>query len=117
MALTFRSTTPETKIVVDRASNGRQRVGRAVQSAHNPRWWDITIENPSGRVTPASFHGTGLEAVVAIADLMNRDEHEYETERQRSDRKEQPYPDRSVGLDEQGNNIGGAAIKNYLSKR
>ena len=116
MALTFRSSTPETKIVVDRDSTGRQRVGRAVQSESNPRWWNITIENPSGRVTPATFHGTGLEAVVAIADLMNRDAHEYGQERQRHDRREQPYPDRNVALDERGNNIGAAPIRNYLKR-
>ena len=53
-------------------------------------------------VTPATFHGTGLEAVVAIADLMNRGAREYEEERQRGDRREAPPRDRNVALDENG---------------
>jgi hypothetical protein len=111
---TYRSSTPETKIVVDRDSTGRQRVGRAVASESNPRWWNITIESPSGRITPATYHGTGLEAVVAIADLMNRESHEYEEERQRGDvRERRMQRDRNVALDENGNSVGNPIVKGY----
>jgi hypothetical protein len=114
MALTYRSSTPEQKLVIDRAPDGRQRVGRAVASEHNPRFWNITIENPSGNVTPATYHGTGLEAVVAIADLMNRTAHEYEEERQRGDvRKQNMLPDRNVALDENGNAVGNPIVRGY----
>lgn len=116
MVLTFRSTTPETKLVIDRDSTGRQRVGKAVQSEHNAKFWNISIENPSGSVTPATFCGTGLEAVVAIADLMNRGSHEYELDRQRGDRRETPYPDKNVSIDEDGHVIGGAPVRNYLKR-
>jgi hypothetical protein len=86
MVLTFKSTSPETKIVIDRAPDGRQRVGRATQSAHNPKWWEIKIEHPSGSIQRATYHGSGMEAVVAIADLMNRSANDYEQERLRGDR-------------------------------
>jgi hypothetical protein len=117
MALTFRSTGQETKIVIDRAPDGRQRVGRAVQSAHNEKFWNITIENPSGDNTPATFCGTGLEAVVAIADLMNRGAREYELDRQRGDaRRATMQRDRNIRLDENGNALGNSAVKNYLKQ-
>jgi hypothetical protein len=108
MVLTFKSTGLETLIVIDREPDGRQRVGRATQSAHNPRMWDIRIEHPSGSVTPATYHGTKYEAGIAISDLMNRSENEYRQERARGDRPRQSdysgsrQADRSVQVNDQG---------------
>jgi hypothetical protein len=114
MVLTFRSTGQEVKVVIDRQPDGRQRVGRAVQSEGNPKWWNLSIEHPSGFRQKATYCGSDMEAVVALADLLNQTKNQFEQERQRSDRPEEPYRDRNVPVDEHGNNIGNPVIKSYL---
>jgi hypothetical protein len=101
VALTFKSTGQEVLLVVDRQPDGRQRVGRAVQSEHNAKWWDIKIEHPSGTVTRATYHGGKYEAGIAINDLMNRSANDFAQERARGDRPPpRPYDaNRSVDVE------------------
>jgi hypothetical protein len=100
MPLTYKSTTPETLIVIDRQPDGRQRVGRATQSDGNPKFWEISIEHPSGSVKRATWHGNKYEAGIAIADLMNRTVNDYEQERQRGDRRPTPAYDPNVRVND-----------------
>jgi hypothetical protein len=85
-----------------------------VQSEHNPKMWNLRIEHPSGRAWPGSFTGTDMEAVVALADLMNRTKNEYLQDKARGDKRHEGVADRSVQVSEQGD--GGVILKNYLTR-
>jgi hypothetical protein len=103
MALTFKSTGQETLVVIDRAPDGRQRVGRAIQSEHNAKFWDIRIEHPNGNVQRGTYCGGKYEAGVAIADLMNRSANDYEQERARGDRPPAEAYDGNVRVNDMTN--------------
>ena len=102
MALTFKSTSQETKIVIDRAPDGRQRVGRAVQSTHNPEFWNLTVEHPNGQKWPGSFCGSDMEAVVALAEMMARTKNEYLQDRARGDRPPPETRDLNTAVNDLG---------------
>jgi hypothetical protein len=92
MPLTYKSTIQEQLIVIDRQPSGRQRVGKAIQSEHNRKQWEIRIEHPNGEVHKATYYGGKYECGVAISDLLNRTENQYARERDRGDRPPpQPY--------------------------
>jgi hypothetical protein len=103
MALTFKSTGQETLVVIDRQPDGRQRVARAIQSEHNARFWSLTVEHPSGTVQKGTYSGTKYEAGVALADLLNRTQNDYEQERQRGDRPPAKAFDRNVRVNDMTN--------------
>jgi hypothetical protein len=88
-------------LIVDREPDGRQRVARAVQAEYNSRFWNLTVEHPSGSVTKGTYSGTKYEAGVALADLMNRSANDFAQERSRGDRPApKPYDgNRSVDLE------------------
>jgi hypothetical protein len=90
MVLTFRSSVPETRVVIERSPDGRQRIGRAIQSGHSQRHWDLRVEHPSGKQFTGTFNGNGAEATVAVAEMLSRTEMEYIQDKGRGDRLEQP---------------------------
>lgn len=96
MALTFRSSTPEERLLIERGKNGDQRVCRAVQLPHNVRQWDITLEHPSGRVWKGAYSGDGNTVYVAMTQMMMDREHDYHEDRARSHRPLPPVRDKSV---------------------
>ena len=110
MALTFKSSSQETKVVIDREPSGRQRIGRAVQSEHNDQLWRLEVEHPNGKRWPGTFHGSGEEAIVALAEMMSRTKNEYIQDRARGDQPPPETRDRNVPVDDLGQNIA-APIK------
>jgi hypothetical protein len=105
MSLTFRSSTPEERVIIERGRDGSQRVCRAVQSDHNPKHWNLSLEHPSGMRWPATFHGDGNTVQVAMTQMMMDRENEYRNEAARGHRPAPQDRDYSVRVDEFGNNI------------
>ena len=104
MVLTFRSTTPEERFLIQRGRNG-ERVRRAVQASGSERTWDIVLKHPDGMRWNATYHGDGHSVGVAMAQLMLDKEHE---------KPPAPVRDRNIAIDEAGNAIGGAPIRKYM---
>jgi hypothetical protein len=108
MTLTFRSSTPEERILIERGRDGTQRVCRAVQSDHNPKHWNLSLEHPSGMRWPGTFHGDGNTVSVAMTQLMMDRENEYRNEAARGHRPPPPDRDTSERVDEFGNPLAAA---------
>jgi hypothetical protein len=109
MVLVFKSSTPEVKLV------GIARATAASVSA-GPCSHRITFAGGTNREPERHRHqGSGMEAVVAIADLLNRSANEYEQDRARGDRpRDNMQRDRNVRVDEHGH--GGAPVNNYTKR-
>jgi hypothetical protein len=96
MALTFKSTGQEVKVLIDREPSGRQRIARATQSEHNARFWNLTVEHPSGEKWPGTFHGDSTEAMLALVDMLDRTKMDYIRDRANGDRPRAPARDNSM---------------------
>src|SRR5262245_18953911 len=48
MVLTFRSTTPEARTIVEQQSDGRQRVAIATRNHTASNYWELVVAHPSG---------------------------------------------------------------------
>jgi hypothetical protein len=103
MALTFRSTTPETFVLSGVDTAGRRRTVTATkESGENS--WDMTLRHPSGMTWPARYHGdTGI--LDAMCELMNSKDVEYRIDKGNGDRPPAPHRDLNVRVDEFGQDI------------
>jgi len=68
--MTFRSSIPEQRVIIERDPTGRQRVCRATQTDYNPKMWTLRLEHPSGETFSGTFHGDGGSVNVALAQLL-----------------------------------------------
>jgi hypothetical protein len=84
MVLTFRSTTPESRTIVEREADGRQRVAYAKRNPAGTRLWDLVVEHPSGETWSGSF--TGTDVVGALNEMLNKSENAWRSDRARGDR-------------------------------
>ena len=91
MALTFRSSQPETKVVIEREPDGRQRVARATKNDGSTRHWDLRVEHPNGQSWGATFNGDGAAVVVALGQMLAGTENQWKQSRAAGDR---PPPSR-----------------------
>ena len=91
MVLTFKSSTPAERVLIERGSDGSQRVCRAVQADYNPNMWKLTLEHPSGTKFAGTFYGDGNNAMVALAQLLVEKENTYKEEAARG-HKPRPAP-------------------------
>jgi hypothetical protein len=92
MALTFRSSTPESQTIVQQDADGRTRVAVAVRNLGSTRHWDLRVEHPSGQSWNGSFTGEKNEVPLALADLLNRTQNEFVSDKARGDRPaSKPY--------------------------
>lgn len=110
MVLTYRSSQPEERVIIERSANGDKRVARAVQSAHNPKMWNLSLEHPSGMRWRGDFHGDGATVNVALAQLLVDKESDYQQERARGHKPESMLRDPNVRVDAFGEDIA-APIK------
>jgi hypothetical protein len=92
MVLTFLSSRPEIKVVIEREADGRQRVARATKTG-STRHWDLGVEHPNGQSWDATFNGDGAAVVVALGQLLAGTENQWKTSRAAGDR---PPPSRMV---------------------
>src|SRR5437016_1157781 len=105
MTLTFRSSTPEMKVFIDRQPDGRQRVARATREA-GARQWELRVEHPDGQTWNGSFNGERSEVVLALGQMLERTENEFDQAKARGDRPPAPSRDLNVRVDEFGQDIG-----------
>jgi hypothetical protein len=87
--LTFRSSSPETKVFIDREPDGRQRVCRATRE-HGERQWKLSLEHPDGTRWSGSFSGDKAELPLAMVRMLADRENEFVQGRARGDRPPQP---------------------------
>ena len=97
MTLTYRSSSPETKVFVDREPDGRQRVCRAERHSGD-RAWSLRLEHPDGQSWGGSFTGDAAELPLAMAKMLADRQNEFVQARSRGDRPPQePYdPNRRI---------------------
>jgi hypothetical protein len=116
MALTFKSSTPQQREIVERAADGSKRVCRAVQSDHNPRMWRLSLEHPSGSRWTGTAHGNASEATLWMNQLMMDHENDFKQEAARGHKPaSQMLRDSNVVVDAFGTDVA-APIRSQWSK-
>jgi len=106
MVLTFRSSTPEERVIIERNANGDRRVARAVQASHNPKMWNLSLEHPSGKRINGKFHGDGNTVNLALTQMLMDSENDYKEEAARGHRPAYRI-DHNVRVGDSGENIFG----------
>ncbi len=109
MTLTFKSSTPEERVIIERNSIGAKRVARAVQSMDNPRSWDLSLEHPSGMRWNGTFHGDGNTVQLALTQMMMERENEFKSGTTYVERRR----DLNVRIMDDGSEFGNPTIKPY----
>jgi hypothetical protein len=96
MTLTYKSSIPESFVLVGREPDGRERrvVATKESGAFN---WNLRLQHPSGESWPGTYHGpNGI--LDAMAELMRSKDSEFKQDKARGDRPRQPAfdPNRSI---------------------
>jgi hypothetical protein len=115
MTLTFKSSRPEERVIIERDKTGRQRVCRAVQSDYNTKLWNLRLDHPSGETWSGTFHGDGNTVNLAMTQMMMDKERDYLDDKARGDKPRAPDRDLNVKVDEFGRDIG-APVRSYLER-
>jgi hypothetical protein len=115
MVLTFKSSIPEQRVIIERDKTGRQRVCRATQSGFNARFWNLQLDHPSGETFRGTFHGDGNTVNLAMTQMLMEKEADYLTDKARGDRPRPPERDVNVVVNEFGEDVG-APVRNYLKR-
>jgi hypothetical protein len=102
MVLTYKSSTPETRVVIEREPNGRQRVARATKDQSAARQWNLRVEHPNGRNWDGTFSGPSAEVTLALAQMLAQTEYEWVQDRERGDRPPSQAADRNVRVHDDG---------------
>jgi hypothetical protein len=106
MVLTFRSSTPEEIVIIERNEHG-ERVARARQGAENAKSWNLNLKHPSGMNYPGTFHGDRNTAKLALIQMMMDNENDFRSGATYSARTR----DLNIRLTDEGNEFGNAPIK------
>ena len=86
MALTFRSSIPESFALIGRDPDGRQRSVTATRPS-NAFYWDLQLRHPSGQSWQAQYHGAGNAGILdAMSELMRSKDAEFKQDKARNDR-------------------------------
>ena len=97
MVLTFRSTTPETRSIVETDSHGRQRIAIATRDYGSNRQWDLQVRHPNGQTWNGSYTGDTANLVVALDEMLKRSENDFVSDKSDRPRSSmQPDRNRSV---------------------
>src|ERR1700740_258652 len=110
MALSFRSSSPETRIFIHRQEDGRQRVCRAERHS-GERQWKLSLEHPDGQRWSASFNGDQNELPLAIGHLLESKQNEFVQAKARGDRPPAVARDTSIRVDMAGNELGAVVVR------
>src|ERR1700730_3358726 len=100
MALTFKSSTPESFSIIGREPNGATRVAVATRVDGSGNRWNLSLQHPSGRSWRGDFHGQNV--IDALGELLNSKDVEYRQERSRGYRPEPATRDNSVSVNIDG---------------
>ena|SRR5215510_10099539 len=94
--LKFKSSTPETFMLLGRDEHGRERIVTARK--HPDRFnWDLKLTHPSGENWPATFHGPNV--LDAMSELMRSKDIQFKQDRARGDRPREEPRDNSRSVD------------------
>src|ERR1700761_1161663 len=96
MALTFRSSIPESFTLVGTDSDGRQRRVTATKRS-DQFYWDMRLDHPSGRNWQAQF--SGPQILDAMSELMRSRDTEFKQDKARGDRPHTEPGDQSRSVD------------------
>jgi len=113
MVLTFRSSTPEERVIIERNANGDRRVARAVQASHNPKMWNLSLEHPSGKRINGKFHGDGNTVNLALTQMLMDSENDYKEEAARGHRPAPPARDLNVRVDAFGQDVNAPIVSRW----
>jgi hypothetical protein len=116
MVLTFRSSTPEERVIIERSKDGSQRVCRATQTDYNPKMWNLSLEHPSGTRWNGTFCGDGNTVQVALTQMLMDKENDYREEAARGHRPPPETRDRNVRVDQFGDDTGANHFQGYLKR-
>ncbi|MGM4870666.1 hypothetical protein AB7645_05495 [Bradyrhizobium sp. 956_D2_N1_5] len=105
MALTFKSSRAEERVIIERGKDGSQRVCRAVQTDYNAKMWNLCLEHPGGQRWNGTFHGDGNTVQVAMTQMMMDREDAYRQEANRGHRPPPQSRDFNVRVDDSGRAI------------
>lgn len=86
MALTFRSSTPEARTVIEQQADGRQRVAVATRNPAGTKLWSLVVQHPSGETWKGSYTGDTANVVGALDEMLARTRNEFLQDAARGDR-------------------------------
>lgn len=86
MVLTFKSTTPETRTIIERQSDGRARVAVATRDTGSTNRWELRVQHPSGDTWRGSFVGDNGEVNLALDQMLARTRPDFLSDAGRGDR-------------------------------
>jgi hypothetical protein len=93
MTLTFRSTIPETRTIIQQEADGRRRVAVATRDLGSTARWDLRVTHPSGENWNGTFNGDGAHVVIALGEMLNRTANDFAVDKARGDRPKPPAAD------------------------
>jgi hypothetical protein len=113
MALVFKSSSPEERVLLMRDADGNDRICRAVKEHSNTSQWKLTMTHPSGMTWRGSFNGDGNTVAVAMAQMLMDRENDYESERARGHRPPLPDRDQNVRVNDIGDDVSAPVTSIY----
>ncbi len=93
MVLTFRSTTPESRTIIEQQPDGRQRVAVAVRDTGATNRWELQVRHPSGEHWRGSFTGDNGEVNLALDEMLARTRQDFLQDAARGDQPRSAAPD------------------------
>src|SRR4051794_29617522 len=106
MVLTFRSSTPETRTIVEQQGDGRQRVAVATKNPTATKLWNLIVQHPSGESWRGSFTGDTAHVTGALDEMLAKTRQDFLQDAARGDRPKSATPDHNRSV-----NDGNAQIK------
>lgn len=99
MTLTFRSSIPESRCIIEQEADGRRRVAVATRDLGATRQWNLRVSHPSGENWNGTFSGDTSEVYHALGNMLARTENEFKSDRARGDRPKSPPTDHNRSVE------------------
>ena len=112
MVLTYRSTTPESRTIVEQQPDGRQRVAVATRNPAATKFWDLVVQHPSGESWKGTYTGNTANVVGALDEMLARTENSFRSDAARGDRPRPQAPDHNRSV-----NDGFAPVRPIIGDR
>jgi hypothetical protein len=102
MAITFKSSTPEERVLLIRDRDGGERICTAVQDHANTNNWKLKLTHSSGMTWKGSFNGRHDDLNLAMDRMISDKESDYLQEKARGHRPPPGDRDTNVRIDNMG---------------
>jgi hypothetical protein len=106
MALVFKSSSPEERVLFIRDKDGGERICHAVQERANTNHWKLELTHPSGTTWKGSFNGRLDDLNLAMDRMISDREQDYREEKARGHRPPPPGRDLNIRVNDIGDDIG-----------